>query len=76
MPKIEIRADCKVCGGEILDNRFRTYCSKECRTKGNNQKYAQYMYEWQKNRKETIKYLCNYYENKQATLQTPEKGLE
>ena len=47
MPKIEIRADCKVCGGEILDNRFRTYCSEVCRNKFNNQKYRDRQTAWQ-----------------------------
>lgn len=48
MFKVEIRADCKVCGGEIVHNRFRTYCSAECRTKRNNKKYAHYGVEWQR----------------------------
>lgn len=74
--KIEIRADCKQCGGKIVHNRFRTYCSKECRTKGNNEKYARYMYEWQKNRNETIKYLCEYYEKKDTTLQLTKKDVQ
>jgi len=45
--KIEIRADCKVCGGDIVDNRFRTYCSEACRTKNNNAKRAEYIAKWQ-----------------------------
>lgn len=45
--KIEIRADCKVCGGDILSNRFRTYCSEVCRNKFNNQKYKVKQAEWQ-----------------------------
>ena len=45
--KIEIRADCKVCSEEIVDNRFRTYCSEVCRNKFNNQKYKVRQAEWQ-----------------------------
>lgn len=52
--KIEIRADCKVCGKEILHNRFRTYCSAECRNKFNNQKYAKRQAEWQLQRYDKI----------------------
>jgi len=37
--KIEIRADCLVCGKEITNLRFRTYCSTKCRTLRNNKKY-------------------------------------
>jgi hypothetical protein len=44
---IEIRADCKVCGGEIVHNRFRTFCSAVCRNKFNNQKYKVRQAEWQ-----------------------------
>jgi hypothetical protein len=47
MPKIEIRADCKVCGGDITDNRYRTYCSAVCRNKFNNQKYKEIQAKWQ-----------------------------
>jgi endogenous inhibitor of DNA gyrase (YacG/DUF329 family) len=67
--KIEIRADCKVCGGEIVYNRYRTYCSKECRTKGNNQKYAEYSAKWQKEKRDRIKYLCEYFIKKHEPLQ-------
>jgi predicted nucleic acid-binding Zn ribbon protein len=54
MPKIEIRADCKVCGGDIVDNRFRTYCSKQCRDKFNNQKYKVRQAQWQLDRYDRI----------------------
>jgi predicted transcriptional regulator len=52
--KIEIRQDCKVCGGDIVHNRFRTYCSAECRNKFNNMKYAQAHAEWQKARRDRL----------------------
>jgi len=45
--KIEIRADCKVCGGAITDNRYRTYCSAVCRNKFNNQKFKASQRQWQ-----------------------------
>ena len=45
---IEIRADCKVCGGDITCNRYRTYCSAECRNKHNNKKYKARQAQWQK----------------------------
>ncbi len=69
--KIEIRADCKVCGGEIVYNRWRTYCSKECRTKRNNQEYKIKQDQWAKEKRDRIKYLCEYYAKKDATLQNP-----
>ena len=34
--KVEVRKTCKVCGDPILGKRFRTYCSKLCRTKATN----------------------------------------
>lgn len=46
MHKIEIREDCKVCGGQIVDNRFRTYCSTKCRIKNNNQTRKEYQKKW------------------------------
>jgi predicted nucleic acid-binding Zn ribbon protein len=48
--KVEFRADCKTCGGKIVDNRFRTFCSAECRNKFNNKKYRAKQTEWQRNR--------------------------
>ena len=52
--KIEIRADCKVCGGEIVHNRFRTFCGAKCRNRFNNQKHAKYGLEWQRARRAKI----------------------
>lgn len=69
MLKIEIRADCKVCGGEIVYNRWRTYCSKECRTKFFNQKYKERQDQWAKDKRDRIKYLCEYYTKKDIPLQ-------
>jgi len=36
--KIEIRTDCKNCGGPLPNARFRTYCCKKCRIKALNKK--------------------------------------
>ena len=46
--KIETRADCIVCGADIVDARFRTYCSDKCRIKRNNEKSRAYATEWRK----------------------------
>lgn len=57
MFKVEIRADCKVCGGEIVHNRFRTYCSEKCRIKHNNQKYYPKQLEWLRTKREKLRSL-------------------
>jgi hypothetical protein len=50
--KVEIRRDCKVCWNKIVDKRYRTYCSAECRNKFNNQKYKVRQAEWQRARQD------------------------
>jgi len=45
--KVEIRQDCKICGSD-LSKRSRTYCSRECRNKGNYQKYSDYKRQYSK----------------------------
>lgn len=45
--KIDVRKDCKVCGGS-LPKRFRTYCSAQCRNKFFNKKNAWRGLEWQR----------------------------
>lgn len=40
--KIEIRQTCKICGRPITAERFRTYCSAECRNKCYYKRYYQY----------------------------------
>lgn len=52
--KIEIRADCKTCGSEILSNRFRTFCRAECRNKFYNKKYSKVHTDWQRKRRDEI----------------------
>ena len=37
--KIELRENCKTCGGALPNARFRTYCSKKCRIKAYNTEY-------------------------------------
>lgn len=39
MFKVEIRKDCKICGGAITQKRFRSYCSDKCRNKFHNDKW-------------------------------------
>jgi len=48
--KVEIRDNCKVCGLEIKNKRFRSYCSKECRNKYHNKKSKHYQANWQRER--------------------------
>jgi hypothetical protein len=43
---IEIRQDCKECGQDIVDARYRTFCSKKCRIKFHNRKRRQYQADW------------------------------
>lgn len=50
--KVEIRKDCKICSKPLPNARFRTYCSKECRNKRNNQKNAGKSVEWQRARRD------------------------
>jgi hypothetical protein len=50
MFKVEVRKDCKICGGE-LPKRFRTFCSKECRWKDQAKRYSDYRKEWQQKKR-------------------------
>lgn len=52
--KIEIRTNCKECGGKITSKRFRTFCSPSCRNKFNNKKYQKQHAEWQRKRNARI----------------------
>jgi predicted nucleic acid-binding Zn ribbon protein len=60
--KVEIRKDCLICGGSLPTPRFRTYCSKKCRDKNFNLKYASERAKWQIE-----------YKNKKALLPSPLK---
>jgi len=51
---VEIRTDCKVCGGDLPNSRFRTFCSATCRQKFYNKKYAKRMADWQRIRNDKI----------------------
>lgn len=52
--KIEIRTDCKICGGQLPNARYRTYCSAKCRNKANAIKSAPYGVEWQRRKRDRI----------------------
>lgn len=48
---VEIRTTCKICGKKITEERYRSYCSKECRKKFNNKKNYPRQKEWAKQRR-------------------------
>ena len=50
MFKIEIRKKCKICNKPLI-KRQRTYCSKSCRYKVYNKKYAKARNEWTRNKR-------------------------
>jgi len=54
--KVEIRDNCKICGGPLPNARFRTYCSEKCRAKRNNdkQKESGYNTQWQRNKRDEV----------------------
>ena len=52
--KIEIRKTCKVCNSSITENRFRSYCSAQCRIKFHNTKHRPDHKEWQRMRRAKI----------------------
>jgi len=52
---IEIRTDCKVCGGDLPNSRFRTFCSPKCRQKFYNKKNSKKAIVWQRIRREKLK---------------------
>lgn len=43
---VKSRTTCKVCGAPIRGHRYRTYCSKKCRTKFYNDKNYHRIYLW------------------------------
>jgi predicted nucleic acid-binding Zn ribbon protein len=44
---VEIRKNCKICGRPITIKRYRTFCSKKCRTKSYTIKYKETRAKWQ-----------------------------
>lgn len=52
--QIEIRQDCKVCGKDIVNTRYRTYCSAICRRKFFNKKYSQLHTGWNRKKRDEI----------------------
>jgi hypothetical protein len=53
--KVKIRKTCKICGDKITGIRYRTYCSKKCRTKANNKKAYKRQREWTRNKRGEFK---------------------
>ena len=53
--KVEIRETCKICGGDLPNARFRTYCSKQCRNKRNNRRQVESGYSAEYQRKLRLK---------------------
>jgi hypothetical protein len=54
--KVEIRDNCIICGGELPNARFRTYCSKKCRIKNYNDKATKtgYSANWQREKRNKL----------------------
>jgi len=52
--KVEFRDNCKTCGGDLPNSRFRTFCSTKCRRISNNKKQAKYNVAWQKKKRDEI----------------------
>lgn len=48
--RVERRSHCKICGGAIEGKRYRTFCSKKCRTKSYTAKYRAKRSIWQRER--------------------------
>ncbi len=59
--EVELRDDCKVCGGDLPNARYRTFCSRKCRIKSYNDEAiasgysAKYQRKWRKKQYEKIK---------------------
>lgn len=49
--KVEIRKNCKICGGKLPTNRCRTYCSTKCRNRFYNKKNYKKQLEWYRNKR-------------------------
>lgn len=56
---VEIRTNCKVCGGDLPNSRFRTFCSKQCRQRFYNQKNKERMTDWQRKRRDKEAMISN-----------------
>ena len=44
--EIEVRQDCKECGKDIVEARYRTFCCATCRIKWHNRKRKPYQKDW------------------------------
>ncbi len=51
MWKVESSESCKICGAPIKNKRFRTFCSKKCRTRSYSIKYREARRLWQFNKR-------------------------
>jgi len=58
---VELRDNCKVCGGALPNARYRTFCSTKCRVKSDNAKQVAsgYCKRYQKARYERLKKVGN-----------------
>lgn len=54
--EVELRTTCKVCGNKLPNARYRTYCSKKCRTSVYNKRAVErgYSTEYQRKRRDEI----------------------
>lgn len=48
---VKFRQTCKVCGGPITANRYRSYCSTKCRNRFYNKKYSKQHQQWLTNKR-------------------------
>lgn len=53
---VEIRNNCKICGGELPTKRHRSYCSKKCRDKYHRMKMVKSGYVREYQRRQSGKY--------------------
>ena len=54
---IEVRQDCKECGTDIVEARYRTFCSAKCRAKWHNRNRREYGAEWKRKSRKIAKDL-------------------
>ena len=52
---IEVRQDCKECGVDIVQARYRTFCSAKCRVKWHNRNRREYGAEWKRKTRKIAK---------------------
>ena len=57
---IEVRQDCKQCGKDIVNARFRTFCCATCRVNWHNKDRQPYQTEWKRKTRKSRKDLNSY----------------